>query len=78
MATTRPMKGKDVTLTINTAIQHVCEQELLKVVKSRKALRGTVIVTNPRTGEILAYAVYPYYDPNNYKKRHIIKLRIGL
>ena len=68
LATTRPMKGKDVTLTINTAIQHVCEQELMKVVTSRKALRGTAIVTNPRTGEILAYAVYPYYDPNNYKK----------
>ena len=68
LATTRPIKGKDVTLTIDTAIQHVCEQELYKMVTKRKALRGTVIVTNPRTGEILAYSVYTYYDPNNYKK----------
>ncbi len=67
LATTKPMKGKNVTLTIDTAIQHVCEQELYKMVLKTKALRGTVIVTNPRTGEILAYAVYPYYDPNNFK-----------
>ncbi|MBQ3310582.1 penicillin-binding protein 2 [bacterium] len=68
LATTRPMKGEDITLTIDTAIQHVCEQELLKVITKTKALRGTVIVLNPKNGEILAYAVYPYYDPNNYKK----------
>ncbi|MGN0019056.1 MAG: peptidoglycan D,D-transpeptidase FtsI family protein [Candidatus Gastranaerophilaceae bacterium] len=68
LATTRPMKGEDITLTIDTAIQHVCEQELLKVVTKTKALRGTVIVVNPKNGEILAYAVYPYYDPNNFKK----------
>ena len=67
LATTRPVKGKNVTLTIDTAIQHICEQELYKVIYKTKALRGTVIVENPRTGEILAYAVYPYYDPNNYK-----------
>lgn len=68
LATTRPVKGKDVTLTIDTAIQHVCEQELYKVIYKTKALRGTVIVVNPKNGEILAYAVYPYYDPNNFKK----------
>lgn len=68
LATTRPVKGKDVTLTIDTAIQHICEQELYKVINKTKALRGTVIVVNPKNGEILAYAVYPYYDPNNYKK----------
>lgn len=68
LATTRPVKGKDVTLTIDTAIQHVCEQELYKVIFKTKALRGTVIVMNPKNGEILAYAVYPFYDPNNFKK----------
>ncbi len=68
LATTRPVKGENVTLTIDTAIQHICEQELYKMIESRQALRGVVIVMNPRNGEILAYAVYPYYDPNNYKK----------
>ena len=68
LATTRPMKGKNITLTIDTAIQHVCEQELYKAINKTKALRGTVIVANPKNGEILAYAIYPYYDPNNFKK----------
>lgn len=67
VATTSPLKGKSLTLTIDTAIQHICEQELHKMVLKRQALRGTVIVMNPKNGEILAYAVYPYYDPNNYK-----------
>lgn len=67
VATTSPLKGKSLTLTIDTAIQHICEQELYKMIYKKSALRGTVIVMNPRNGEILAYAVYPYYDPNNYK-----------
>ena len=67
VATAQNPKGEDVTLTIDAAIQHVCEKELAKMVDEKKALRGTVIVMNPRNGEILAYAVYPNYDPNNYR-----------
>lgn len=68
VATTTNPKGEDVTLTIDAAIQHVCEKEIEKMVKEKEALRGTVIVMNPKNGEILAYAVYPTFDPNNYKK----------
>src|SRR5574344_846131 len=68
IAATKPSKGKDITLTIDTAIQHICEQELFKMVRKWNAYRGTVIVMNPRNGEILAYAVYPYYNPNDYKQ----------
>lgn len=75
VATTVPLKGKNLTLTIDTAIQHICEQELYKVVEKRKALRGTVIVMNPKTGEILAYAVYPYYDPNNFKNASQLQIK---
>ena len=67
VAATKPVKGKDVTLTIDAAVQHVCERELMKSIEKFKAHRGAVIVMNPRNGEILAYAVYPYYDPNNFK-----------
>ena len=67
IAATKPIKGQDVTLTIDAAVQHVCEKALMKSIQKFKALRGAVIVTNPRTGEILAYAVYPYFDPNNFK-----------
>ena len=68
VATTTNPKGEDVTLTIDAAIQHVCEKEIEKMVKEKNAERGTVIVMNPKNGEILAYAVYPTFDPNNYKK----------
>lgn len=61
-------KGLDVYLTIDAAIQHVCEKELYKIIKEKAALRGAVIVMNPKNGEILAYAVYPTYDPNNFQK----------
>jgi len=63
-----PQIGETVTLTINSTIQHICETELKKMIREKSALRGTVIVMNPKNGEILAYAVYPDYNPNNYKK----------
>lgn len=63
-----PQVGKTVTLTIDSAVQHVCERELLKTITEKQASRGAVIVMNPRNGEILGYAVYPRYNPNNYKK----------
>lgn len=67
VATATNPKGQDVTLTIDAAIQHICEKELEKMVKEKEALRGTVLVMNPKNGEILAYAVYPNYDPNNFR-----------
>jgi len=75
VATTTNPKGEDVTLTIDGAIQHVCEKELQKMITEREALRGTAIVMNPKNGEILAYAVYPTYDPNNYKKANDLQIK---
>lgn len=75
VATTSPLKGKSLTLTIDTAIQHICEQELYKMILKKQALRGTVIVMNPRNGEILAYAVYPYYDPNKYRNASQLQIK---
>ncbi len=68
VAPTVTPKGQDVTLTIDAAIQHVCEKELGKAMVEKAALRGAVIVMNPKNGEILAYAVAPTYDPNHFQK----------
>ncbi len=73
--TTSPLKGKTVTLTLDSAIQHTCETELLKVIRTKKALRGSIIVMNPKNGELLAYAVYPNYNPNNYKQASALQLK---
>lgn len=67
VAATTSVRGNDITLTIDAAVQHVCEKALMHSIQKFNAFRGAVIVMNPRNGEILAYAVYPYFDPNNFK-----------
>lgn len=64
----KPLEGKKLYLTIDAAIQHVAESELAKMVEKTDAERGTVIVMNPKNGEILAFAVLPSYDPAKYNK----------
>jgi len=61
-----PAKGKTLTLTIDSAAQHVCEKYLLKTVQKYHASRAAAIVLDPKTGEILALAVVPNYDPNEF------------
>jgi cell division protein FtsI (penicillin-binding protein 3) len=59
---TRP--GNDLYLTIDSAIQYFAEKEIQKAVEKFQAEWGTVIISVPQTGEILAMANYPSYDPN--------------
>lgn len=63
-----PIKGSTLQLTIDSAIQHISEKALYKAIQKNSALRGAVIVMEPSSGEILAMAVYPHYDPNNFAK----------
>ncbi|MGA2712749.1 MAG: penicillin-binding protein [Bryobacteraceae bacterium] len=56
--------GVPLTLTIDERMQYVAEQELKAGVEAKHARSGTAIVMNPYTGEILALANYPNYDPN--------------
>ena len=55
---------KDIILTISTPIQYMTEQALEKAVKASSAKSGTAVVIDNKTGEILALANYPTYDPN--------------
>ena len=65
---TKRVKCPDTTLTIDSAVQYICEKELAKTIKSTKADRGVVIVTDVTNGEILAYASYPDFNPNRFWK----------
>ena len=56
--------GQTVVLTIDQSIQYHAEQALLAAVQRTRAKSGTVIVLEPRTGEILALANAPTFDPN--------------
>ncbi len=61
-------QGKNVYLTLDSEIQFIVEQSLGKAMQSTGAKFGTVIVINPRTGEVLAMANSPTYNPNEFYK----------
>ena len=56
--------GTDLVLTIDQQLQYVTEQSLARAVREHKAKAGSVVVMSPRTGEILALANVPTFDPN--------------
>ncbi|MCJ7680752.1 MAG: penicillin-binding protein 2, partial [Candidatus Aminicenantes bacterium] len=60
-----PIDGTDLVLTIDETIQYIAEKELAAAVDSRNAAWGTVIISQPQTGEILAMAHTPSFDPNH-------------
>jgi cell division protein FtsI (penicillin-binding protein 3) len=61
--------GTQLTLSIDERMQYVAERELKAGVLAKHARSGTAIVMNPYTGEILALANYPTYNPNESPKR---------
>lgn len=60
--------GADIHLTIDTSIQHVAEKQLEAAVAKYRAKAGIAIVVEPFTGEILALANYPFFNPNNFTR----------
>jgi cell division protein FtsI (penicillin-binding protein 3) len=56
--------GADVHLTIDSRIQYIAERELKRTVIEHHCWTGSVVAMDPRTGEILALASYPTFDPN--------------
>lgn len=61
---TEARPGTSVTTTIDERIQFVAEREIADAVHLHHAISGSVVVMNPHTGEILAMASYPTFDPN--------------
>lgn len=57
--------GASVTLTIDETIQYIAEKELAQAIKETHAKNGVVVIQNPNTGELLAVANWPVFDPNN-------------
>jgi cell division protein FtsI (penicillin-binding protein 3) len=63
-----PEPGENLVLTIDKNIQYVAEKELDQAIHDTQAIAGTVIVENPHTGEILALANRPTFNPNLHKQ----------
>src|SRR5581483_8968100 len=70
----QPEPGENVILTIDEQIQYIAERELAAQMQQTHAEAGTVVVENPHTGEILALANYPTFNPN--LSREITPLRL--
>ncbi len=60
------LAGHDITLTIDSAIQHLVQQELDAAMRTYETKGGAAIVIDPQTGELLALASTPGYNPNDY------------
>ncbi|HET9723995.1 MAG TPA: penicillin-binding protein 2 [Actinomycetota bacterium] len=62
-----PIPGSAVRTTIDREFQYNAEQALAEAVAQNRARGGTVIVMDPRNGDILAMASYPSFDPNQFE-----------
>jgi cell division protein FtsI (penicillin-binding protein 3) len=65
----QPMPGENLVLSIDANIQYMAERALDAQMEKMKALHGTVVVQDPHTGQILALAIAPRFNPND--QRHM-------
>ena len=63
-----PVAGSALVTTIDRDFQYQAEQALADAVAANGASGGTVIVMDPNTGDILAMANYPWFDPNDFEE----------
>ncbi len=63
-----PTDGMGVQLTLDLVIQHIVEEELVKIARDYNPESATIIVSEPSTGDILAMANFPDFDPNLFFK----------
>ncbi len=63
-----PVNGADIELTINHGLQAIVEEELERGVKKHRAKGGVAVMVQPKTGEILALAQYPFFYPDQYQE----------
>ncbi len=63
-----PVDGYSIHLTIDEVIQSIAERALAETCKKFNALGGSIVVMDPKSGDILGMAMYPVYDLNNARK----------
>ncbi len=59
-------RGEDITLSIDVQVQYIAEEALRPAVIASGAKWGGVLVSEVETGQVLAWAQYPFFNPNNY------------
>jgi len=71
----QPQDGKDIRLSIDSKIQYLAYSQLKQAVTDFKAKAGGIVVIDTKTGEILALANWPTYNPNNRERLTGAQLR---
>lgn len=71
----QPEPGENVVLTIDEKIQYIAERELERAMAETRSEAATVVVQHPRTGEILALANRPTFDPNRFRTAEKVALK---
>ncbi len=70
-----PVNGADLVLSLDASIQFAAEKALAEGVRQNKAESGSVIVLDPKTGGIVAWADYPSYDANHFAQADPARVR---
>jgi len=70
-----PVDGRDITLSIDSKVQFFAYQRVRDAVVANKAKSGSVVVLDARTGEVLALANYPSYNPADRRSLNGAQLR---
>ena len=71
-----PLEGEDIHLALDSKIQYIAYNQIRQAVEDFKAKAGGVVVVDTRTGEILALANWPSYNPNDFTQRTDEKVRV--
>ncbi len=68
-------QGSDVQITIDLALQHFAAEALRRAVESEQASWGAAVILNPKSGDILAMASEPSYEPNTFESTSVEQRR---
>jgi cell division protein FtsI (penicillin-binding protein 3) len=64
----QPESGQNIVLTLDQNIQYIAEREIERAMEETRAEAATIVVQNPHTGEILALANRPTFNPNTFER----------
>lgn len=70
-----PKPGSDVVLSLDSKIQFLAYREIKAAVEQHHAKAGSIVVLDAKTGEVLALANWPSYNPNNREKPNVAVMR---
>jgi cell division protein FtsI (penicillin-binding protein 3) len=65
-----PQEGRDLQLSIDSRLQHLAYDALLEALPKYNAESGSIVILNPKTGEILSMVNAPSYNPNHREKQN--------